>query len=1278
MPEPAPPKLAPQLTDAQRLAINTVDRSILVSAAAGSGKTTVLAERCAALVCDAPEPYRCEINALLVVTFTDAAAAEMRSRIREAIRRRREQQPRNEYLERQLQLLDTASISTIHSFCKTLIQRWFPQAGIDPQATMLAEDEADLLRREVLDALFVELYAENGERGRTFQALVDEYGSGDDEVIAEAVLRAHSLASSLPDPQGWLGLTSQRLGTQRPDSLASQLDELQRGRLTRELELQVEYCRHFRDLIARRYSVAGIHINTLDELATSLEGWKTTLSSPSQVNWQVVAAGISEHKFETTRRPSKLSDDEKQAYDAAKKLRDKAIDLFKTRLQEACCRFTADEYREGLDRIAPYAATLVNLTSEFDLRYSQAKAAQAALDFNDLQRCAFQLLSDNGAPGRPSEVARQLQQQYRYVLVDEFQDVDPLQEAILRLASRETADPPQGNLFAVGDIKQSIYRFRLADPDLFAARADDFDSGSPIGTLIPLQDNFRSRGAIIDAINLIFEPLMSRSFGGSNYDEKARLHAGANYPGQEQVAGVRLLSHPAVELHLLEPITEATRQVEDDENGEGPSATDELEGIDREAFLIGQRIQDWMGFSTAGAHVYVADKPVTPGGLPTTRPIEYRDIVILLRSLPHKAEPIANVLRRMGIPVQISRDEAGIDSTEFRDVASLLSILDNQQQDIPLAAVLRSPICGDPFNETELLTIRLLDREAPFHQAVPAYASRGPDPGLRERLAAVLATLDRFRTRIRRAPVAEVLWQIYQETRYMAFVASLPDGTRRRERLIQLHDLAREFGQFHRQGLRRFLRFLKEILTNERSGRLAGAPAGGDNVVRIMTVHTSKGLEFPVVILADLAKPFNLSDLRRPILIDRQFGLALQAADPDRRIFYPTLIHQLAAESGHHQDLSEELRVLYVALTRAKEHLVLVGRTNLDALPTYRLVGPEPDPASSRIPSLQLQTAPNSLTWLLASIGTAPPQAARWPDEPPGQQPPLIELTTYPRAVTDRWRIPPAIEEARTEALAAPAGLGRLPADEPISASPAINEVISSLDTLYPALALTTLPARVSVSELKRRWSPGIDPDERPGRVTPGRLVPVLPAFLGTHGGNQAVGRGIATHRFCQLLDLARPCDARDLAAQLQELIDNGRLAPNDAVTIPIDDVAWFWSTPLGEHILAHATDTRREVAFVSPIPPEKYDPLVSACDTRDVLLVRGTVDLVICHPDHLEILDYKTDVIRPGDAAVRAEAYRPQLDNYSMALQGIYQRPVTNQWLVFLHGRSIFDLYGG
>lgn len=1283
MSPPLPPAGRARLTPAQQAAIDTIDTSLVVSAAAGSGKTTVLAERCVGLVCDAPREKRCGIDELLVVTFTEAAAEEMRTRIRTALRRRLDETPGSEYLQRQIYGLECASISTIHAFCKNIIERYFPQAEVDPQASVLSEEEAALLRDETLDEMFRGLYASGDEEAIAFQTLVDDYGAGRDPVVARTILQIHQFISSLSDPEAWLERSLRRMDPADPQGLASALDDCQRLRLHEELQAQMDYCRHLSGVLRAAWPVAEMHAEAVDEHYFTLQAWLRRLRADEPRCWERVTGEIRDFAFERAKPPPrKITDEEKAAFEAAKRLRDGIKDLFRKRLKERLCLFTRDELQAGIARTAPCVETLVGLVRRFDSLYSTAKARQAVVDFNDLQRKAFKLLADPADPSRPGAVARDLQRQYRYVLVDEFQDVDPLQESILRLVSRESADPPAGNLFTVGDIKQSIYRFRLAEPRLFTARAERFAGGGDIGRVIHLQENFRSRRAVIDAINLIFTPLMSRDFGGSEYDDKARLHAGAVYP-----AGTTgpVFGTPAVELHLLEPVIENTRPAkaeapdgdefyEERAGEEEASEGDELDGVQREAYLIGRLVRHWMGQGEKRQRWHVAGRPDAAGGEPGTRPIEYGDVVILLRSLPHKAEPIADVLRRLGIPVRIERQCAALETTEFRDCVNALRLLDNGQQDIPLAAVLRSPLLGEPFNESDLLRVRLFDRDGPFHAAFHRYATDGPPDPLQDRVRSVLAVLDRYRTRIQRTPVSDVLWELCNEFNYLSYVCGLPDGARRRDHLVRLHELARQFGRFSRQGLRRFLHFIDELAEQDRQPREASA-GGNENCVRIMTIHASKGLEFPVVILADMHKRFNPQDLRQTVLVDRDQGIAMRAVDSDRRVLYPTLAHQLATETATREGRSEELRVLYVALTRAREHLVLVGRVEPERVAHFRAMqtpGPdEPRP----LPRLLLETAQSPLDWLLTAVSTAPNGATAWPDAMGDAAGAIFTVNQYPRATTDAWRIPPAVAPERAEALARLARLEALPADEPTGQIEAARRTMTMLANGYPAKSLTRLPARLSVGEIKRRWDARQEPDERAPAPPIRTSEPPRPGFLTQAPLPDAAVRGSATHRFLQLVDLERSCDLADLRDQLAALTTQGRITPADAGAVLLDAAAWFFDTELGRRVRAHCGLARREVPFDARMRPEDYDPSAAACDPRDVILVRGVVDLLLCRPGEIELIDYKTDAVPAAECAARADRYTAQIQTYASAMESILKKPIRSCWLVFLQARTLVQL---
>ena len=542
----------------------------------------------------------------------------------------------------------------------------------------------------------------------------------------------------------------------------------------------------------------------------------------------------------------------------------------------------------------------LSLVADFSRAYDDAKTEQNALDFADLERLTLRALKVDGTnPSMPTPLARSFHQQFKHVLVDEYQDINQVQDEILSLVSRECfagqgSLPP--NLFCVGDVKQSIYRFRLAEAQQFLNRRDTYSLPDSHGQVIDLQTNFRSRGPLLHVINGIFERLMTQQAADLDYDDTQKLSAGQTFPTIENG-----FTGSPVELHVVPK-----------EGGDPENDENELDRSEREATVLGHRILQLVS-PTDAPPMQVVDRT---GALPTHRPIRYADIVILLRSLRFKADQFAATLRNMGIPVHTESATGYFEATEINDVLSLLHVLDNQRQDIPLAALLRSPLSGLKNAEDNLARIAVAYAGEPFHIAVQKYAEVQSDP-LADFLRNFQLTLLQWRQEIRRRPVAEVLWKIYDQTGYLAYVAGLPNGEQRQANLIELHDRALQFAVFNRQGLGRFLLFLEKLKKESDLGQ-ASIASEADNVVRIMSIHRSKGQEFPVVLLPDLGKLINLQDTQGSILLDRQAGLGMQVIDDTLQIRYPSLASTVVQNRLKQQTLAEELRVLYVALTRQK------------------------------------------------------------------------------------------------------------------------------------------------------------------------------------------------------------------------------------------------------------------------------------------------------------------------------------------------------------------------
>lgn len=1303
----------------QRRAIQSVGRSLLVSAAAGSGKTEVLARRCVHLVCDAPQPFRCDTDALLVLTFTDAAAAEMRGRIVRELRRRMESAPGDARLRRQVAWADLASISTIHSFCNTLVRRHFTEAEIDPSAAILNGQEAVLLRGEVLSALFDRLYEaardpQSGEQdfARRFVRCVDDYGLGSDRGIADFVARVAAFLESLPDPQAWIDGARARL----VDGGVSALEETIR-RFASELDQQIKELEAFRDSLEKGDPRMTALAECVRSHAECFRRWREELDPldaidrrPEQVDplaqrFSVVQQSLRAYDFgkpRGVRRKNKDADASdlrlNAALDRFDSLREK---LFQDRLQDRYGLFSPDEMREGIVRIAPYAETLLDLVVAFRRAYHERKRRADVLDFADLERLAYELLADspaNGAP-RTSAIAAALRRRFQHVLVDEFQDISPLQAAIIERLSREPDPAAPDNLFVVGDVKQSIYRFRLAEPALFIARqqrlsrhaaprdrdthdtdtcdtdAHDADAG---GEVIPLQLNYRSAPGVLNFVNVLFEKLMTPPLSPVVYDEAAVLHH-----GREEPPGA---PHSPVELHLLERGPGGEAEDDDEVDDAAPTSTDvddprRWSPIEREAYLIGRRIGELRG----DANLRIKGQPAS-----------FRDFAVLLRAAKVNARAIERVLKAMGIPVCADAGGGFLDAREVREILAALRVLDNPQQDIPLASVLRTGLFGDPLSVDDLAALRVHDRAVPYHRAVMEYAVSGSDVGLRERVTRVFQRIDAWREAVRRRPLAEVVWELYESTGYLAEASAAPDGATRRANLLRLHEHARQFATFRQQGLHRFLAFINSLEEESQQPDAASPQGEGEDVVRIMTIHRSKGLEFPVVFVAGLATKLNLTDARGRLIFGRETGLGLRAVDPAVMMEYPTAAHQLVRDEIERTTREEELRVLYVALTRARERLILTASPQGSDIAA--------DLEEARLGQLSasafaLRAASSPLGWVLPVLSQQGPNRVAWTstDEEwaaasavcTASKELLAVVRAWDAGQMAAWRLERyGRDEAGDRLREAAARLAALPAAEPVdSADAEANGVLTRLDWVYPALPLSTVRAVVSASEFKGAFDPLADGDESPRPHSTDHAPPRPP--LTEHDSprqrraersadrESARRRGIATHRLLQHMDFSLAVSA-GWADQLQRLLDAGALDPTDAEVIDAGAIDWFLRTPLAQRIAAAGQSFHREFPYIAAEPPAQFDRSAGSTADDDYVLVRGIVDGVIVDTDRIEIVDYKTDAVSPSQLAERAAHYGPQVGLYARAMSRLWKRPARACHLVFLAARAIQSLTPG
>ncbi|MBR5382091.1 MAG: UvrD-helicase domain-containing protein [Oscillospiraceae bacterium] len=847
-------------TEQQREAVCNEGGALLVSAAAGSGKTKVLVERLMRYVTDEKEPHG--IGDFLIITYTKAAAAELRCKIREALYARLAEEPGNRRLRHEADMCARAHIETIHSFCVDILRENAHELGISPDFRVIDEGESDMLRREVLDRLLEEQY-DAMKPGDGFSVLVDVMAAGrDDRRLVELVLETYLKLQCHPYPEKWAAEQQKAL---EADGVRD-LSETAWGRLLMQrAEESIRYwLARLRELtLWADGAFLAAYGPPLEETCAALERFLEAKT------WDAALAAA-DIPFGSGR--VKGCDAEKEERTLCKKAIEKALSAFNADSETLLgdIRASAVPVRE-----------LLRLVSAFSCAYAEEKRRRGLLDFSDQEHMAVKLLCVEET-GEPTAAAREIAGRFREIMIDEYQDVNAVQELIFRAVSQEGK-----NLFMVGDVKQSIYRFRLADPGIFLGKYRQYAPAAEAGEGEPrkvlLQKNFRSRPAVLEAVNYVFSNVMSESFGEMAYAQDERLYPGASFPESDE---------PCVELDVLDLFS-------DDDDADEPSPVK----TEAEASYAAGRIEEMLGI------MKVSDGQ---GGL---RPAEYRDFAILMRRVKGDAAVFASELLRRGIPVSTdSGSSESLDAPEVVMLLSILSVVDNPRQDVPLVSAMRSPVWG--FTPDELARIRVSKRDGDFWTAVLCSAVSD------EKCAAFVRDIERFRSAAPDMTVSELIWHICTETGFFGIAGAMrPDGGAAAN-IEALITFARGYEKNSVRGLARFLSYVSML--KERGEELFSR-AEERNAVRIMSIHKSKGLEFPVVILAGLSKRLNLNDTTRPLLIHPALGVGAKAADRTLRVEYNTAARRAIALKQREETAAEELRVLYVAMTRAREKLVMLA-----------------------------------------------------------------------------------------------------------------------------------------------------------------------------------------------------------------------------------------------------------------------------------------------------------------------------------------------------------------
>jgi ATP-dependent helicase/nuclease subunit A len=1199
--------------------------NLLVMAGAGTGKTRTLVGRCLRLVA----AERVSLENILMVTFTEAAAAELRGRLRENLRALQAAQPDDEHLAQQLALLDTARVSTLHSFCLQLAREHFHELGLDPQFVVLDEQQTRPLQREALDALLEQHYAGADESSRAVRELIRAPGRGADQVVRQLVLKLHAYAQSLPDPERRLRELEARFAQPEPAEwrvLFQQAANAWRREGLEELKA-----------FANAAPAVGLCLQALASLPAD--------PTPEQIAAAVRAVVRAN------------ADDTNWPRGTKGRVRDKLQEFFDD--AEFLASLLPDE--PGPDPLAqdwewarPHVVTLVRLTRAFAKDFADRKRELGGVDFADLEQCALRLLRQPGT-GAPTATARAWRERLTHIFVDEYQDINAAQDAILTALSRDAGGPAAGNRFLVGDVKQSIYRFRLANPRIFqryarewshaagrvspgAAGVDTPETGAhrPEGETISLTENFRSRAALLDFVNPLFAALMRGEIGGVAYEP---LAFGA--PARRAALAVKAGDPPCAEFHL---IARGEPESDEGETDEAAGAPDLL-AVEREARLAARRLRE---LQERGQQVWDDKRQAF-------RPVEWRDMAVLLRSPAGRAEAFAMEFNKAGVPLTAARD-GFFASLEVADLLNLLKLLDNPLQDVPLLAVLRSPLVG--LSLDELAEVRAHSAAKPFWTALARFRAGKPAAGVPDpERAALIAKVETFLTRfsrwrelVRQTSLSQCLEAALTETHYEVMLLAGDRGVERAANVRRLLDLARQFDPYQRQGLYRFLRFVRAQEDEALDLQPASPPT--ENAVKLLSIHKSKGLEFPIVVLAGLGTRFNEGDLRGPVLLHDTLGLCPRITPPGADQSYPGLTHWLARRAERRELRGEELRLFYVALTRARDALILIGTTNQKA-DEARWASEPPTPIGTKA----VADARSHLDWLRLWL---PRATARedWRTDRAGENRLL------------RWRIYDESDACFAEAPPTPPAPVAGEAGGPADAAAAVGTLQSRLAWRYPFAAATLRAAKTSVSELRRRAAAELE--EEAARMFQSKIrSPTLQAASPPAAARlPAAERGTAHHTFLELVELARTGSEAELRAEAERLQQEGLLTAAQAGALDFEALAAFWRSEVGKHIRARAEWVRRELEFTARFAPAELDEITRSPAAEldgEFIVVQGVADLVVLLPEEIWLLDFKTDDVTPAEVESRAAFYAPQVKLYARALGRIYRRPVTNAWLHFL-----------
>ncbi len=1335
---------SPKWTQEQQNVIDSRGGNLLVAAAAGSGKTAVLVERIIQMILNSD--LKIDIDKLLVVTFTNAAASEMRERIGDAISKKLDENPEDEHLQDQLVLLNKASITTIHSFCLEVIKSNFHKINLDPNFRIGDETECSLMKLEAIDETFDILYEQNDEE---FCYLVDCYAEKrGDSNLQNLILSIYSFVMASPYPKVWLKESAEDFNiTDDFDFATSKWAKAILETVKIQMEgIEKSLCKAIEDV----YGIDEL-VTFTDKLKIEYEKIKEILYA-CDTSWSDAYRQISSMTFENyakgvKRIPKDAPSYIKEEKDKAKKIRDnakKSIEKIKTSVFNK----NYDDLKDEIKFLYPIVKSLSDVVLMFEQIYSQKKRDKGIIDFNDIEHFALQILTETDENGDfvfdeegkniPSDIALEYREKFYEIFIDEYQDSNQVQEVILSTIAKQK----EPNRFMVGDVKQSIYRFRQAKPEIFLQKYATYDTDlSSKYKKIMLYKNFRSRKEVVDSVNYIFAHIMSKNLGEIDYNEEEKLNLGANF---EEVEDEKIILGGATEIHLMEKkVPEVEDPDEEEEEGE------DLDASQIEARMVGKIIRDIMRPNENGEIMQVFDKK-----LETYRNVEYKDIVILLRATSAWAPVFAEELINMDIPTYADMGQGYFETMEIQVIMSFLKVIDNPMQDIPLIAILRSPIYG--FTPEDFIDIRITDKKVSFYEAMRMFVGEKIDlsneeeqdiaedeisddigneiidVNINEENSYVDADMDDYyqninyedfeyeneefiyndevmyesyisenveddliyeinsniegdeesqkselELKVRRflddlkelqeksmyMSTDEFLWYIYTNSGYYAYCGALPGGSQRQANLRILFERAKQFEETSFKGIFNFINFISKLKKSNSDMGSAKTLGENANVVRIMSIHKSKGLEFPIVICSGMGRNFNTMDFRKDVLYHHELGYGPQIVDFERRISYPSIAKEALKCKINIENISEEMRILYVALTRAKEKLIITS--SIKDIEQNMHKWSSNISTEKMVSKYDILNGKNYMDWMMPAIikhkdlediretynlstSISMEDESKW------------SVKTWSRDDID-------FEKHEKEGIREVLNTMDLSQHD----TEYYEQIEKKLNFEYPYLGVVKKAASISVTEIKKRQEEYEEQEDSLG-LYKHKTTLKKPKFLSESQKSEKITgarRGTIVHLIMEVLDFEKVNTESEIKAQIQDLVKRRIITEKESQVLSPRKIMRFFKSPIAKRMLSSKFVKREQKIYTQIkmndiyLNDEIFKNNRETYENESVML-RGVIDLYFEEDDGLVILDYKTDFVDENNKKEIIHKYKKQIEIYADVLSKLTGKKVKEKYL--------------